>query len=124
MLSWYLTALVLKSSLDVWSQALTTFIGQVNASSVYVRVSLMSFAWPQQHYKPALDEAMAIVGNYLVRKVGKANDPQLLIAANAILDASRHGIDKPLALANKAIVAVEREHAKAQHQLSVYPRLS
>ena len=85
----------------------------------------MTFAWPQQHSKPALDEAMAIVGNYLVCKLGKANDWQLLVAANAILEASARGTDKPLALANKAIVAVEREREQGtQPQLpSVYPRL-
>jgi hypothetical protein len=86
----------------------------------------MSFAWPRQHYKPTLDEAMAIVGNYLVHKMGEANDQQLLIAANAILEASRQGIEKPLALANRAIVAIERDQAnRVQPQLSsVYPRLS
>ncbi len=86
----------------------------------------MSFAWPRQHCKPTLDEAMAIVGNYLVRKFGKANDQQLLIAASAILEASRHGVEKPLALANKAIVAMESDQGnRVQPQLSsVYPRLS
>lgn len=78
----------------------------------WLRVNRALFpGWSDAAYPAVFDHALAIVRNYLLLKRGSVEDSQLVQAAKVIVQAHRMGIERPIQLADRAIVTLEaNEH--------------
>jgi len=84
----------------------------------------MFYPWPGNKLEGVLSEALDIAMYYLTR-TGQADPHVEALVASVILRAYNQGVKNKIALANKAIVVVERSaKPSAVIQLkSLYPRL-
>jgi hypothetical protein len=84
----------------------------------------MFYPWPGHKREGVLFEALDIAVYYLTR-TGQTDPHVEALAASLILGAYNHGIRHRIALANYAIVRIERasRHDPAPALRSVYPRM-
>jgi hypothetical protein len=86
--------------------------------------AVMFYPWPGHKLEGVLSEALDIAMYYLTR-TGQADAHVEALAASVILSAYNQGVKNKIALANKAIVAVERSAKPSEmtELKSLYPRL-
>jgi hypothetical protein len=90
----------------------------------------MFYPWPGHHREGVMFEALDIAMNYL-RRTGYSEPHIEELAANIIWETYRNGVRHRIALANRAIVAIERSSAEKfsastsmTRQVSFYPQLT
>jgi hypothetical protein len=88
----------------------------------------MYYPWPGHHREGVMFEALDIAMNYLGRR-GYAEPHIEELTANIIREAYQNGMRHRIALANRAIVAIEqssaeRSSASVPGRMWFYPRLA